>query len=670
MKKILWLNIILMIICIDSNYAQIKRYGKVNKTDFVQTKNPDFKDANAIVLFKERRSYFDYDGEKGWTLITEIHERIKLNNKEGFSYGTKSIKLYNNKGNANERVSIKAITFNLEGEKVVKTKLSKKDIFEERMNRYWSRKKFTMPNLKEGSIVEWSYKISSPFYTNIGDIVYQYDIPVKYVDEQILIPEYFVVNPIVSKYFMINVKEEQFSRTISYTYTSSTVEAGGEVPKYSSEVEFMENSYEVKLNNVKPLVKEPFVNNINNYRGKVSFELVSTRMPNRPFNNYSTSWDAVVNHVRLSNNFGEQLKAKNYFKEDLNAMIAGVTSPNEKLIKVFSFVKNKIKWNGFNGVFTRDGVKKAYKEGVGNVAEVNLTLVAMLREAGLKAEPVLVSTRSHGMSLTPTIDGFNYVIAAVENPNGIYFLDATEKYSLPNVLPLRALNWQGRIVRRDGTSTFINLFPNTFNSDVKNVNIKINEEGELTGTVRSIYNNLNALNYRTYFNNLAEDDLIKNNESKYDNIEIEKIRVNNKNNIGKPVVESFKFNADNQTEVINDKIYFSPLFFLQRKENIFKSKERQYPIDFGAAWLDKYDIVISIPEGYKVEKLTESANVEIEGNLGSFTYKISQHDNVIRLGVVTKINMAIIPSNQYLQVKEFYKKMINIQSGKIVLSKK
>ncbi|WNH13564.1 hypothetical protein [Thalassobellus suaedae] len=49
----------------------------------------------------------------------------------------------------------------------------------------------------------------------------------------------------------------------------------------------------------------------------------------------------------------------------------------------------------------------------------------------------------------------------------------------------------------------------------------------------------------------------------------------------KPISESYKFSIENQADVIDDKIYFSPLFFLKTKENPFKLEKREFPVDFG-----------------------------------------------------------------------------------------
>ena len=99
------------------------------------------------------------------------------------------------------------------------------------------------------------------------------------------------------------------------------------------------------------------------------------------FKNYSTSWEDLSKQIYKSSSFGGQLDKTNYFKDDLAVVTKDATNGLEKVITVFNFVKSKVKWNEYNSKYVDEGVKRAYKDGVGNVAEINLMLTAMLREA-------------------------------------------------------------------------------------------------------------------------------------------------------------------------------------------------------------------------------------------------------------------------------------------------
>lgn len=651
-----------------SNTAQVVKFGKVSKKELEEKFYPEDTVANAVVLYKKRRTYYGYSGTSGWSLITEVHERIKLYNKDGFENATKKVPLYS-RGGKSEYFVVKAYTYNLEGGKIEKSKLNKSEIFDEQITENWSSKNFTMPNLKEGSIVEWKYTITSPYYSNINDIICQYDIPIKYMEFKITIPEYFVFKYLPSRYYPIKVNQTNAQRRLNYSYRAKDGGITSAITTLNNEtVDVNEKIFTSVAKNIPALTEEPYVNNIDNYRAKINLEMTAFIPKYGSHKYFNNSWTDVTKTIYESSSFGDQLKKKSHFKDDLDKLINGLNSSQEKIAVVFEFVKNKIKWNNVKSKYTSSkGIKNAYKEGLGNVADINLTLVAMLREAGLKANPILVSTRSHGIKLFPTSDGFNYVIAGVENKDDVVLLDATEQYSSPNVLPLRDLNWEGRLVRDDGSSNTISLYPKKYNSKIVKLSTKIDGEGLLSGTMITTYKNLNALQYRYNFNALVEDELISNLESKNNDIEIENFRLNNKNNIGRPLVEMIKFTGESQVDIIGDKMYISPLLFLSLHENPFKQEKRLYPIDYGSAWKNNISIAIQIPEGFKVESKPEDFSLALPNNLGTYTLKIQIANNKINVAAQTKINSAIIGPDHYKTIKNLYKKAIDQQLEKIVL---
>lgn len=104
------------LILVHNPFSQIKKFRRVSESEFGGIKKPEFKDTNAIILFKKRRTYYDY-GSTGLVIHTKIQERIKILNKNGYIYATKKIALY--KGNSHEGIQIKANTYNLVANKVI-----------------------------------------------------------------------------------------------------------------------------------------------------------------------------------------------------------------------------------------------------------------------------------------------------------------------------------------------------------------------------------------------------------------------------------------------------------------------------------------------------------------------------------------------------------------------
>lgn len=670
MKMIL----IAMVLTLMANqiFAQDYKYGKVSKEELLEKFYPLDSSANAAVLYNNRKTYFEYKQNEGFMVITEIHERIKIYNKEGFDWATKKIDYYNSSNTREKIINLKATTYTFDGAKIVETDLSKKDVFDQESNKYWSQQKFTMPSLKEGCVLEWTYKIISPF-KRIDDIQFQYEIPIKRIEAKIEIPEYFVYNKRYKGYYPITAKEEKKSSTISLF--ERTREGGDSSQRnVTSAVTETKVDYFTKVEyygatNVPAIIEEAYVSNLDNYKTAIQYEYAELHWPREPIKYYSTSWENVVKTIYDDYDFSSEIYKSNHFSEDLNLVLAASPSNSQKITGILELVKSKIKWNEYNGLAKFNGTKKAYNEGIGNVADINLNLVSMLNKAGLKASPVILSTRSNGIPIFPTIDGFNYVIAAVEIENDLILLDATEEYSAPNVLPLRDLNWQGRIVRENGSSAWVNLTPAKSSDTNSSMSIVFNDAGAIEGVKRTQFTNLNALNYRDNYAKMKDDDVILKVEEENGKIEISDFKIANKSEIYKPIIEMFKFTSEDLLDKIGDKIYFKPLFFDAMTKNQFKLEKRDYPIDFGAPFIMDNKVGIKIPAGYVVESVPENLAIGLSDNYGVYKFRITIEAGMINVYSILQINTAIFPSANYQEIKDFYKMIVNKNLEQIVLKK-
>tara|TARA_R110001583_G_scaffold46395_1_gene145499 strand:+ start:2569 stop:4584 length:2016 start_codon:yes stop_codon:yes gene_type:complete len=670
MKKFLIIGVFFLISnkIIGQNY----KFGKVSKEELEEQYYAKDSSANAVILYKKRKTDFKYKEGQGFQVVTEIHERIKIYNSEGYKWATKEIELYqsNSSGNEERMNGLKAITYNLEGGKVLKTDLEKKEIFEEEKNKYWIEKKFTMPNLKEGCVVEWKYKINSPFRT-IDDLQFQYEIPVKKMNIEVEIPEYFVYKKRSKGYYYVSPKIEKTRGKITFVNKSRSEEGWTPIKTTFSQtnIEYSSTLETYNITDVPALLEEPYVNNIDNYRAMLEYEYSELHWPNESIEYFSNTWENVTKTIYESSDFSNQIYKSNHFEDDLALVLASVKTDYEKITAIFEFVKQKIKWNNYYGITTFNGTKKAYKLGVGNVADINLNLISMLNTAGFTANPVILSTRSNGIPLYPTINGFNFVIAAVEISGGLILLDATDPNSTPNGLPLRDLNWQGRLIRKNGSSTSVNLTPTTPSETSTTLIVTINKEGEGNGMCRVAYTNLDALKYRNKYSKVKDEDIIAKLEGKYSSFEIEEFKVINKENLYKPVVERYTFYSENMVDIIGNKIYIKPLFIKSKSNNPFKLESREYPIDFGAPISEKNNIHITIPEGYSVVSIPEKLAIALPNKYGVYRFNISAEGNKITIQSNLKINTAIYPVQNYKEIKEFYNQIVNKNLEQIVLKK-
>lgn len=658
----------LMVFVLKTN-AQEFKLGKVSMAELEEKTHPKDSTAVATILFKKGEVRFEYSQDKGFEMVTVVKTRVKIYKKEGYDWANQAVQYYIG-GNSKEGIFFSdAITYNLVGGKIEKTKLKSDGEFDEKINKYWGKKKIAMPNVKEGSIIEYEYTIRTLRISELKEWFFQTSIPVNYSEFTTYIPEYFVYNPNPKGYIFPKVTVDKSQKSIiisskerSGFYTSKTTFS-------QDKIDYQETKTTYLAKNLPAMKEESFVNNIENYTASVSHELAMTKFPNSLPEMYSTDWETVVKKIYENEDFGTELDKTGYFEEDVITLIKGLTSQEEKIAAIFNFVKTKVKWNDYTGYSCNDGVKKAYKDKTGNVAEINLMLTAMLRFAGINANPVLVSTRSNGIALFPNRTAFNYVIAAVEINDGMILLDATEKYSIPNVLPLRDLNWYGRLIRKDGTSMEVDLMPKAFSKESTNMNLVLGNNGSIDGKIRTQFTNHEALYFRQKHLVTSKDNYLEALENKNNNIEISDYVRENELELSKPIVENYSFKDSKTVEVINDKIYISPLIFLASKENPFKQEVREYPVDFGYPTENKYNINIEIPEGYVVESLPKVMNIATGENVGAFKYIIANEGNKIQISITENINTAIVPADFYDVLKDFFQQMIDKQNEKIVLKK-
>ena len=656
--------------------AQDYDFGDVSEEELLEKEHPIYKDADAAILYRSYNTYFTYTTNEGFLVNTEVHERIKIYNPDGYKYATKSVSLYEQDSKYKDDLrSLKAYTYNLENGNISKDKLSKDGVFKEEQSKYRTLTKFTMPNLKEGCVIEYKYLLKTPFVSNLDEFRFQEQIPINTVSSKFRSPEYYGFNMHQKGLSQISIENEVKSRTIIYKPQNSQsrkivdrVVIHDKSPK-TRKLTFSENIINMSGSQIPAIKEELYTNNIDNYSNAIKFELAYINFPGSTYKNYSNSWDDVAKSIFDQPQFGDELKKSNYFNNDLSRLISSQQSEIEKTVAIYEFVKQKMNWNGYVGIATDDGVRSAYKNNVGNITEINLILTAMLREAGLNTNPVLLSTKNHGIPIFPTRNGFNYVISSVTIDGGLVLLDASKKYGEINLLEEELLNWNGRLITEDGRSKWVNLLPNKQAEQNTMLSVTIDKDLNTNAKVINKLTGHKSYAFKKKYANVAKVSQLEMFENQFKNIQVSNLEVQNLDNLYQPISFNYDVSYSNALDVIDSKIYVTPLLHLGTYENPFVPETRQYPVDFVYPLKTRVIASIKIPDGYTVETIPETLNIAIPKNQGSFQYLVNVSGNNIQVSSQLSISTHIIASNYYKELKAFYDMVINKQLEKIVLVK-
>jgi hypothetical protein len=666
MKKYLF-SFFLLVTCSAAMQGQNYELGEVTKQELEEKSHPKDPSAPAAVLFSKGETYMSYSERDGFILITEVDMKVKIYNKDGYIWANKNIPYYD-AGSEKESVDIsKAFTYNLEGGSIKKTKLKGEGEFTEEVNKNWRLRKIVMPDVKEGSIVEYRYKIVSPFITVFPEWKFQHGIPVNYSAYTTRIPEYFGYTPNFRGYFTPKVTKSTKSQSITFTDKQRVENRPSEIS--TSKIDYIDNIIKYEMQDLPGLKDEAFVNNIENYAASIEHEVTYVKYPNSPIKSFSSTWEDVAKTIYDNEDFGGQLKRTGYFEDDINALLSGISSPEQKVSIIYYYVRERMNWNGNYGYLCDAGVKKAYTEKTGNDAEINLMLTAMLRYANIDANPVLVTTRSAKTALFPSRTAFNYVVTAVNLGDKTVVLDATSKSAVPGILPIRALNWAGRLIKQDGISIPIPMVPSQHSKEASVLTATVASDGQVTGKAQRQYEYYNAYIFRETFSGMSKESCMEKIEKAFAGLEVGAYATQEDKDFTKPVVEEYEFNHNGMDDVIGDKMYIRPMLYLGETENPFKQEKREYPVDFIFPRQEKFIITLKCPEGYHVESVPAGISLAMEEKIGSFKYNIVQLQDQVQVRAMVELNYATVSQDYYTTLKDFFDKMIEKQNEKIVFAK-
>ncbi|MEO9965828.1 MAG: DUF3857 domain-containing protein [Reichenbachiella sp.] len=677
MKSLLVLSLLSLLLLSNPALGQPApmKFGKINLSDLQMKYYEKDSSASAVILCDYGVSKIEYAHREGWKLVTEVHRRIKILKKDGYEWADGEIYLYNQYGDKEKLNYLKGYTYNLQGKKIVKSKLEKSSIFEEKYSSNRDVTKFTMPDVKEGSVLEYSYIIVSDFLFNFDDWEFQSSIPVVWSEFRSKIPEYFIYKVVPQGFLPFHVATSEMRPQNVTIAEAGTAQKFGAARTESSVnlVSYREENKIWVVKDAPKFEKESFMTSSNNYISKVSYELAFIKEKNSPEIDYMGSWDKLNRRFLEASYFGEHLFRAWKLSNPIKDLPLEGLSDEEKIAQVYGFVKSKVSWNGENRCTLKTtgdySLKNPLSEGKGSAAEVNLILTTLLRKAGLRADPVILSTRNHGIVKKdfPMMDQFNYVICKVYIGDQYMLLDATDPYLPINTLPERCLNGSGFAISKDNPG-WVNVTSKAKKSTKISGALVLDDEGMITGNLKYAYGGYSARIPRKEFLNSGEQTYVDN---KMDNSpwEVNSLDVENAKDLSQSFTENYDLEIESDNSGGASIIYISPMFDGKQESNPFKLEERKYPVDFGSTIEEMYYVTIEIPDGYVMEQSPTPLALALPEKSGNYKFQVTQLGNKLTVYSKLAINKIQFSSNEYAYLKEFFAQIISKQNEQIVLKK-
>ena len=645
-----------------ASLAQNVKFGKVSVADLEKKSYEIDPEAEAVIISDVGSS--NLVGLDEWFAFSFTRQvRVHILNKQGYEHSTVEIPIYVDKETKSRVSSVKAVTYNLDNGKVVETKLEKDALFKETVDKNRIVYKFTLPNVKEGSIIEYEYKVIKDYLWVIDPWYFQTTIPVLWSEYKIALPpflKYMSVGQLHDKFHIQDSKEKRVSYNISQKRTAP-------LPNEDLSISGTATEFRWAMKDMPAIKDENYVSSFTNHAVKLEFQLAGYDAPLTK-KDFLTSWGEITKELKDEHYAKALSESANAIKE-VSTPFGQIADARERAKKIFEYVRDQYTCIDDYDIYTEQSLKSLIKSKKGTVADINLLLVGMLRTAGISADPVILSQRHRGAppKSYPLLSKFNYMICQAEISNSKYFLDASQPKLGFGKLLQSNYNGEARIINHAAEAVQLNT-TDLVEKKVTKADLLF-KNGKWDGNVMKSLGYYESFDTRKSILTSGEGKYLESIQNTYtNNIKVSDLQFESLDVFEQPVTVKYNLVLPKEDEGI---LYINPMLGGRLVENPFKAANRSYPVEMPYKIDESYYLTLQVPEGYTVDELPKSlaAKFNAQGD-AAFEYRISQSGDMITLVTSLKFNRTDFSPSEYISLREFFSLVVNKQNEQVVLKKK
>ncbi|RFZ85291.1 DUF3857 domain-containing protein [Mucilaginibacter terrenus] len=639
--------------------AQNFPYGTFSQEELAAKKYVKDTSAHAYVISEYGTSRIDVTSDDNIKVIHDYHVKIKILDSKAFDKGTVEVSYYTKGDNPESVEDIEGVTTYIdENGSAKQSVLDRSQVYRSKENVYYSKAKFAMPNVKAGSIIEYKYRLVSPYIYQFPSWQFQDDIPKMVSTYEVHIPAFWNYNASLRGRLKLTTNTAEVEKTCFSTHGASCD---------CSHITY-------GMADIPAFIEEDYMTAPKNFVSAIYYELSDYT---NPYTNQKVKvtkdWKDIDYNLKKADYFGAQIRKKDLLKKYIDPVIEGKADDLAKAKAVYAYIQKNIKWNNVRARGSEDGIRKALESHTGSVGDINLALVAALGSAGLNAEAVMLSTRTNGLinKLYPVEDEFDYVVAKLNIGDKSYMLDASDPLLSFDMLPLKCLNDQGRVMSLDKPSYWVDLTARQPKRSTSSYELTLQSNGKMKGTVTNY-----SIGYEAYEKRKAirkfntTDEYVENLDERLAKVKILNSQISNLDSLDLPVVEKYEVEIDAFNSVNGGRLAFNPFFFDRIAVNPFKLQDRAYPVDWGMPSDERFVLNMTLPTEYVVESAPQPNAISLPNSGGKFMTDFNSDGNRFTFSNVVQFSKSVYESEEYPYLKEFYNKMIAAEKAEIVFRKK
>ena len=507
-------------------------------------------------------------------------------------------------------------------------------------------------DLAVGDTIDVTYTIQSQPSTQIQRWTLQYDYPVKESSVTYLLPKVFTYNTVIT---------DKVYFTDQTTLDSTLRLAKGKIDLVGVRNEFK---------NIPAFREEPYAPQPIESRPACLFTLSDFSLGENSA--YLPNWPEQLIDLAISDVFGKQYRIRSNYKWLINEAGDLFDKKYEDkllVLKLYQFIHDKFTWDGSYDLIPSLSLLEMQYEKTVNKAAMNMALLALLTEAGFKANPVLVTT-SDQPTVSKEIDDVNqfnhFVLEVILSSREVVYLDAGEP-SLP-------IGWIDSGLRRDPVVRIQNLrghwssLPAFAGASMMVVNMKIKDDFSATGSMHISFTGYDAFSERLMLKNDRQAQYWKTRAASLSpNIRVDSVRFQNVTNLMEPFENTVYFHMEGSAD--SDELQVNPIFYSFFSGEYFTDTLRQNAVELPFAIVEQCVLNIDLPQSME-GTYSDPVKLTLEQSNASIEFNASQTNQKLRSTFKANLPTTQFRAVHYPGLKIFFDNARSLTQKAIIFRKK
>jgi len=615
--------------------ASADEWQPISPEELKMTSVPEAPGASAVILYRQ----VDRD-DSARTGNQYNYVRIKILTEEGRKYGDVEIPFFKEQGTIH---GLKARTIrpdgtiaNFEGKAFDKTIVKAKGL-------KYLAKTFTLPDVQVGSIIEYHYTID--------------------LQEGLIFDSHWILSDeLFTKHAKFSLKAyPDFMLRWSWP---AGLPAGTPPPKDERGVIRMETQ------NVPAFQIEDYMPPENELKMRVDFAYSERDVEKEP----EKFWK---NEGKKLNGKVESFIGKRKALELVVAQVVSASdSAEEKLRKLYARAQ-QVRNTSFEIEKTEqeqkrekekevNNVEDLLKQGRGNARQINWLFVGLARTAGFEANSVVISSRREYFFKPAMMNAsqLNGDVVVVKLDGKDFYCDPGSKFAPFGLMPWEETFVKGLRLDKDGGTWVDTSMPQSSQSKIeRKADLKLNEDGSLSGTLTITFSGLEALSRRNDWRDqdeTARKKFLEDQVREYIPVGID-VELKNKPewSVAAPtLVAVYDLKVPGWASAAGRRALLPFGLFSATEKQLFDHTNRVHPLYFEYPFQKEDEVTIQLPLGWQVSSVPKDLNQDAKAAV--YVRKVQDDKGTLHLRRVLRSELLMVEAKYYRALRAFFQ---NVRTG-------